>query len=93
MTLLGRSISEARSLSQDAKIAVASSVTVFVVTSVLFFIIGFLCRHFCQKKKKTDITSQPEETQPQIPYYDSIDQFDIQSKVNVAYGQVSLTNI
>ena len=96
MTLLGSSISEAHSLSQDAKIAVASSVTVFVVLSILFFIIGFLCGRFGRKeKKKTDIASQPdsEYTQPQITYYDNIDQFDIKPKINVAYGQVSLTNI
>ena len=94
MTLLGSSLSEAHSLSRDGKIAVASSVTVFVVTSILFFIIGFLCGRFgLKEKKKVDVASQPEETQPQIPYYDNIDQFDIKPKINVAYGQVSLTNI
>ena len=30
-------------LSQDGKIAVGSSVTVFGVASLLFFIVGFLC--------------------------------------------------
>ena len=54
MTLLGSSISEAHSLSQVAKlkIAVASSVTVLVVLSILFFIIGFLCGRFGRKEKK-----------------------------------------
>ncbi len=40
-------------LSRDGKIAVASSVTVFTVASISFFIVGFLCGHFCQKKRKS----------------------------------------
>ena len=39
-------------LNQEGKIAVASSVTVFTVASIAFFIIGFLCGHVCQKKRK-----------------------------------------
>ena len=41
---------DSEALSQDGKIAVASSITVFVVTSVLFFIVGFLSGHFCQRE-------------------------------------------
>jgi hypothetical protein len=40
-------------LSRDGEIAVASSVTVFTVASILFFIVGFLCGHFCLKKRKS----------------------------------------
>jgi hypothetical protein len=40
-------------LSQEGKISVASSVTVFTVVSILFFIVGFLCGHFCQKNRKS----------------------------------------
>jgi hypothetical protein len=40
-------------LSRDGKIAVASSVTVFTVASILFFIVGFLSGHFYQKKRKS----------------------------------------
>ena len=39
-------------LSRDGKIAVASSVTVFTMASILFFIVDFLCGHFCLKKRK-----------------------------------------
>ena len=84
-------------LSQDGKIAVASSVTVFVVVSVLFFTVGFLCGYFCRNQQK-DKNFKEEDTIPtespekkQTPYYDNIDQFDIQPKhlkENVAYGQV-----
>ena len=41
---------DSAALSQEGKIAVASSVTVFVVTSILFFIVGFLSGHFCRKE-------------------------------------------
>jgi hypothetical protein len=40
-------------LSRAGEIAVASSVTVFTVASISFFIVGFLCGHFCQKKRKS----------------------------------------
>ena len=53
-------------LSQEGKIAVASSVTVFAVTSILFFIIGFLSGRLCHKERKTTGTASPIE-QPQIP--------------------------
>ena len=56
-------------LSQDGKIAVASSVTVFSVASILFFIVGFLCGYFCQKKRKpVTETFPPAGGQTQIPY-------------------------
>ena len=34
-----------------------SLVTVFIVASILFFIVGFLCGHFRQKKRKSSIYS------------------------------------
>ena len=62
----------------------------------MFFVVGFLCGRFCQQKEKNkaEMGSPPEEKQ--TPYYDNIDQFDIQPKQleqNVAYGQVSQTNL
>ena len=38
-------------LSGDLKIAISTFITASVVGSILFFITGFLCRHFCQKGK------------------------------------------
>ena len=78
-------------LSHEGKIAVASSVTVFAVTSILFFIIGFLSRHFCHKERKLAGTSCPIE-QPQIPYYDNVVlkqhiEHELELKDNVAYAQ------
>ena len=75
-------------------IAIASSIPAFVVGSTMFFVVGFLCGHFCQRKekKKAEMASPPAE-EKQTPYYANIDQFDIQPKQNVAYGQVSQTNL
>ena len=80
-----------RSLSQEGKIAVASSITVFAVTSILFFIIGFLSGCLCHKERKMAGTASPIE-QPQIPYYDDVVlrqhmyiEQDLELKNNVAY--------
>ena len=92
--------SEGLSLSRDGKIAVASSVTVFTVASILFFVVGFLCGHFCQKKSKSSTTAAAGETVPpggsgghtQTPYYDDVviqqsDQ-ELGLNKNVAYGPI-----
>ena len=78
-------------LTQDGKIAVASSGTVFIVASISFFIVGFLCGHFCQKKRKQ--SSAASESVPsaggqtQIPYYDDVVlKQEVELKENVAYG-------
>ena len=78
------------SLSQDGKIAVASSVTVFVVASILFYIAGFLSGHFriCRRRNKTETVSQSEKTQG-TPYYDDVvlkQEQELELKENVAYG-------
>jgi hypothetical protein len=87
-------------LSRDGKIAVASSVTVFTVASISFFIVGFLCGHFCQKKRKSSIAAG--ETIPtagsggqiRTPYYDDVvlqqRESDLELKENVAYGPISV---
>ena len=86
-------------LSRDGKIAVASSVTVFTVASILFFIVGFLCRHFCQKKRKSSTTAAAVppggsggHTQTETPYYDDVviqqSHQELELKENVAYGPI-----
>ena len=67
----------------------ASSVTGFTMASILFFITGFLCGHFCQKnRKRTDIN--PGQTR--TPYYDDVvlqrSEQELELKENVAYGPV-----
>ena len=75
---------------EGGKIAVAS-VTVFLVTSILFFITGFLCGHFYQKsRRKTGTVSFTENTQG-TPYYDDVilsQREQLELKENVAYGPV-----
>ena len=77
-------------LSQDGKIAVASSVTVFIVTSVLFFFFGFLSGRFCRREsgKATDHEVAKNET----PIYDDIvlkqQEHELELKENVAYAPV-----
>ena len=72
------------SLSRDGMIAVVSSVTVFIVASILFFTLGFLCGHFriCQKGRKPSAAAAGETQsvppsvatggQSQTPYYDDV---------------------
>ena len=68
----------------------ASSVTVFAVTAILFFIVGFLCGHFCQKKKKPAVPPAGSgQTQVQIPYYDDVVlKQGLELKENIAYGPI-----
>ena len=73
------------------KIAVASLVTAFVVGSVLFFITGFLCGHYCRKKKKAMTpASQCEKTTQGTPYYDNVvlNQQELELEENAAYASV-----
>ena len=69
----------------------ASSITVFVVTSILFFIVGFLCGHFCQKERKMadEIVPQCAKTQGTC-IYDVVQkqEQELELEENVAYGQV-----
>ena len=72
------------------------------MTSILFFIVGFLCGHFFQKKRKSSTTAAAVETVPpggsggqtQTPYYDTVrvhmvlqpHEPELELKENVAYG-------
>ena len=75
------------------------TVTVFILASILFFTIGFLCGHFriCQKRRKPSAAAAGETQsvpsgvaacgQSQIPYYDDVVlQQEVELKENVAYG-------
>ena len=77
-------------LSQEGKIAVASSVTVFIVASILFFIVGFLSGNIYQMRRKATAETVPPSGQTQIPYYDDVmlqqhDEQELELKENVAY--------
>ena len=68
-------------MTNDVKIAVASSVITFTVGSILFFIIGLLCGCFCQKEKK-DAKGQPQGSSN----YDEKQELEL--KENAAYVPV-----
>ena len=93
-------------LTDDGKIAVASSVT-FIVGSGMFFIIGFLCRHFCQKfKERHSIINTQTSTGPRTashpnqenilstPVYDDVvlkqREQELELKENIAYTSVRI---
>ena len=76
----------------------ASSVTAFIVGSVLFFIIGFLCGHFWRWEKKVTAGTVTEPEKIRAPYYDDIvlkqqQQPELELKENVAYGPVHVMAI
>ena len=65
------------------------------MASISFSIVGFLCGHFCQKKRKLAKTAAGETVSPgvatggqtQIPYYnDVLLKQEVELKENVAYG-------
>jgi hypothetical protein len=88
-------------LTDDGKIAVASTLT-FVAGSSIFFIIGFLCGHFC-RKERCNTTSQSsagpgtagqcdQENIPSTPIYEDVvlkqREQELGLKENVAYAPV-----
>ena len=78
-------------LSEDGKIAVASSVSTFVITSVVFFTFGYLCRHYRQKPKQT----LPVPVTNRTPLYENVipeqnTEQDLELKENVAYGPIAI---
>ena len=80
-------------LSHDAVIAVGSSVSTFIVSSILFLTIGLLCRCLCKTKISSDKTvSSP----PNVIYEDvgpkSVEhqnkKYNVELKENMAYTSV-----
>ena len=78
-------------MSQDVKIAVGTSITVSIVCSLLFFIVGFMCAHFSHKQKQPIETVPPLEGIPG-PLYEDIQpkrNEEVELKTNVSYGPVA----
>lgn len=80
-------------LSHDAVIAVASSISTFIVSSTLFLVIGLLGRSLCKTKNLSDKTvSSP----PNVIYEDvgpkSVEhqnkKYTVELKENMAYTSV-----
>ena len=79
-------------LSEDGKIAVASLIT-FIVSSIVFFIVGCFCHHYCQKQKQTPPISVMNRT----PVYENVIpeqtlEQDLEMKENIAYGPIAIVS-
>ena len=74
----------------DIKIAVVSSVSVFAITSLSFFVVGFLCGHFCQIKKEASCACTAYEHENTSYNHSNETQChnELELKENVAYAQV-----
>ena len=73
-------------LNETEKMVIAS-VIVFVITSILFFFIGFLCGHFCRKQNPVSTAPSavdPQEDDPQPRRHE--EKLELQTKV--AYDSV-----
>ena len=81
-------------ISRDGQIAIASAIVAFTLGSLLFFVLGFLCRHFahvCCKPKPLSESGSPSKETPTVPLYDDViprqhTQQQLQLNENVAYG-------
>ena len=68
--------------------------TAFAVGSILFFIVGFLCGHICQRKKRVaawTISQSDHEKIQHTPYYDDVvlkQEQELELRENVAYAPV-----
>ena len=73
----------------------ALSVSTFIITSVVFFTLGYLCHHCHQKPKQTSTLSIPVKNI--VPLYENVipeqdTEQDLELKENVAYGPVAIFN-
>ena len=80
-------------LSGDLKIAISTSVTAFIIGSILFFIAGFLCRHLYPKRKEAIRIRTEAAQEIQDPtYYDDVviqkQEQELELKENVAYDPI-----
>ena len=88
--------SQTGSLNEYVQIIVASNITVCLLCSILFFIIGLICQHYCycskHKQPVVQHTTAPPQAREASPLYQEIQQnqaVDIQ--VNLAYIPVQLS--
>ena len=77
-------------LREHGKIAVALSVSTFIVTSIVFFSFGYLCRHYHQKQTQ----SPPVPLTNRTPVYENVlpEQIlekDLELNENIAYGPIA----
>ena len=78
------------SLSQDGIIAIASSISVFIITSILFSVFGYFCGVYRQKQQQ-DSSSLANKPTP-VPTYEDVLPKDFEQKLelqsNIAYAPI-----
>ena len=71
-------------------IAIASSISLFIVTSVLFSVFGYLCGVYCQKQQQNSPSSANKPTPG--PAYEDVLPKDYEHKLelqsNIAYAPI-----
>ena len=76
-------------LSEDGKIAIGSSISVFILTSSLFLFIGYLCGLYHHKLRQQPppsvLANQPT---PVYEYVLPTDHHNLELNMNVAYASV-----
>ena len=77
------------SLSQDVKVIIAS-VIVFIGSSALFLIVGFLCRHFHPKSGSVHATEKTDSETPSSDSNTIVRPRNVELKENIAYLPVRL---
>ena len=72
-------------LNEGEKIVIASSAITFAISSIVFFIFGYLCHHYRQKSGQTPTPAPLYEDvlQQQNPRH------DMELQENVAYGPIN----
>ena len=68
----------------------ASSLITLIISSIVFFIFGYFCRHYHQKQKRTlpiPVTNRTPVYENVIPEQ-NLEQ-DLELKENVAYGPIA----
>ena len=76
----------AHSLSKDGIIAIASSICIFILTSILFSLFGYLCRRNQEQKKSPSSANKPAPIYENVQIKNDTEMMDLET--NVAYSPV-----
>ena len=81
-------------MSEDGKVAVASSLITLIISSIMFFASGYFCHHCRQKPQQTSISTLPVPVKSATPLYENVlleqdPGQDLELKENVAYGPIA----
>ena len=66
------------------------TITVFVVTAIVFFAIGFLCRHLVSQQHNQDKLTTPSSVNVQDTQEDTQQGHELDLQTNVAYENITM---